>query len=228
MRRWILCIVFCHVFIAGADAVLAAPHESAQESVSQVVIRGRVVDPTSGAIVGAQVTVTPERPGTPTTTVTNQRGEFELTLLPGSYTVRVSANGFVETSRRTTLTAGSPTTEEFTLAIAGIQESVSVGATIGYSVPAVSSATKTTTPLRDVPQAVNVVTRELIADQRMASMADVTRYMPKKKAALECYASQIDRTPSRSIDACMALARFRGSQNGCDYAEAFKVVRIVV
>jgi hypothetical protein len=26
----------------------------------------------------------------------------------------------------------------------------------------------------------------------------------------------------------MALARFRGSQNGCDYAEAFKVVRIVV
>ena len=44
--------------------------------------------------------------------------------------------------------------------------------------PAVSSATKTTTPLRDVPQAVSVVTSALIADQRMASMADVTRYMP--------------------------------------------------
>jgi len=57
---------------------------------------------------------------------------------------------------------------------------------------------------------------------------DVTRHMPKKKAALECYASQINHAPSRSIDACMALARFRGSQNGCDYAEAFKVVRIVV
>ena len=179
MRRSILCAVFFQVvLIAGADAVLAAPHESAQESASQAVIRGRVVDPSSGAIVGAQVTVTPERPGTPTTTVTNQRGEFEVTMLPGSYTVRVSANGFVETSRRTTLTAGSPTTEDFSLAIAGIQESVSVGATIGYSVPAVSSATKTTTPLRDVPQAVNVVTSELIADQRMASMADVTRYMP--------------------------------------------------
>jgi hypothetical protein len=26
----------------------------------------------------------------------------------------------------------------------------------------------------------------------------------------------------------MALAKFRGSQNGCGYAEAFKVVRIVV
>ena len=179
MRRWILRAVFCQmVLVAGADTVLAAPHESAQESASQAVIRGRVVDPSSGAIVGAQVTVTPERPGTPTTTVTNQGGEFEVTILPGSYTVRVSANGFVETSRRATLTAASPTTEDFSLAVAGIQESVSVGATIGYSVPAVSSATKTTTPLRDVPQAVNVVTSELIADQRMASMADVTRYMP--------------------------------------------------
>lgn len=57
---------------------------------------------------------------------------------------------------------------------------------------------------------------------------DVTSYMPKKKAALGCYASQIDHAPSRSIDACTALARFRGSQNGCVYAEAFKVVRIVV
>ena len=77
-----------------------------------------------------------------------------------------------------TLTADSPTTADFTLEVAGVQESVSVDAAIGYSVPAVSSATKTTTPLRDVPQAVSVVTSALIADQRMASMADVTRYMP--------------------------------------------------
>ena len=28
--------------------------------------------------------------------------------------------------------------------------------------------------------------------------------------------------------ACEALAKFRGSQNGCDYAEAFKLIRLVV
>ena len=28
-------------------------------------------------------------------------------------------------------------------------------------------------------------------------------------------------------DACEALARFRGSQNGCKYAESFQVIRIV-
>jgi catecholate siderophore receptor len=41
-----------------------------------------------------------------------------------------------------------------------------------------STATKTPTPLRDVPQAVTVVSRALIADQGMQSMADVTRYVP--------------------------------------------------
>ncbi|MBA3317680.1 MAG: TonB-dependent siderophore receptor [Gemmatimonadales bacterium] len=42
----------------------------------------------------------------------------------------------------------------------------------------ISTATKTDTPLRDVPQAVTVVSRKLIADQGMQSMADVVRYVP--------------------------------------------------
>ena len=41
-----------------------------------------------------------------------------------------------------------------------------------------ATATKTATPLRDVPQAVTVVTRKLIADQGMQSMADVAHYVP--------------------------------------------------
>ena len=57
---------------------------------------------------------------------------------------------------------------------------------------------------------------------------DVTDYIDKKKDALNCYVSQVDNHPSRSIDACTALAKFRGSQNGCGFAEAFKVIRIVV
>ena len=41
-----------------------------------------------------------------------------------------------------------------------------------------NTATKTLVPLRDVPQAVTVVGRPLIADQSMQSMADVVRYIP--------------------------------------------------
>jgi len=57
---------------------------------------------------------------------------------------------------------------------------------------------------------------------------DITNNLDKKKEALFCYQSQIHNNESRSIEACMALAKFRGSQNGCGYAEAFKVVRFVV
>jgi LmbE family N-acetylglucosaminyl deacetylase len=57
---------------------------------------------------------------------------------------------------------------------------------------------------------------------------DTGAHMDRKQTALNCYASQISNAPSRSVEACMALARFRGSQNGCRYAEAFKVIRAVV
>lgn len=49
-----------------------------------------------------------------------------------------------------------------------------------------------------------------------------------KLKALKQYKSQIKNNKSRSLEACKALAHFRGSQNGCDYAEAFKVIRIII
>ncbi|MGH8203875.1 MAG: TonB-dependent receptor [Steroidobacteraceae bacterium] len=48
----------------------------------------------------------------------------------------------------------------------------------GYLVENSRTATKTDTPLLDVPQAVSVVTRDLIQDQAMQSLADVARYVP--------------------------------------------------
>jgi catecholate siderophore receptor len=48
----------------------------------------------------------------------------------------------------------------------------------GYAVRRTTTATKTDTPLRDTPQSVSVVTRDVIADQSMQGMADVVRYVP--------------------------------------------------
>jgi catecholate siderophore receptor len=151
----------------------------AEAAAARAVLRGRVVDASGGAVSGARVTVTSLRAGAPASVATDQQGDFEIVTAPGSYVVRVSAGGFVDASRRVTLTDGATETTNFALEIAGVHETVAVeSAALGYSVPAVSSATKTTTPLRDVPQAVSVVSSALIADQRMTSMADVTRYMP--------------------------------------------------
>ncbi|MEO8448907.1 MAG: TonB-dependent receptor plug domain-containing protein, partial [Gemmatimonadota bacterium] len=48
----------------------------------------------------------------------------------------------------------------------------------GYAVGGLTSATKTATLLRDVPQSITVVTKDQIADQSMQNMADVVRYVP--------------------------------------------------
>jgi catecholate siderophore receptor len=41
-----------------------------------------------------------------------------------------------------------------------------------------TTATKTSTPLRDVPQSVTIISKSFMADQRMQSMGEVTRYVP--------------------------------------------------
>jgi catecholate siderophore receptor len=48
----------------------------------------------------------------------------------------------------------------------------------GYLAGRSRTATKTDTPLVDVPQSVSVVTRDLIRDQSMQSLMDVARYVP--------------------------------------------------
>lgn len=47
-----------------------------------------------------------------------------------------------------------------------------------YAITSTSTATKTNTLLRDVPQAISVVTKELIKDQSIRSLSDAVRYVP--------------------------------------------------
>ena len=56
---------------------------------------------------------------------------------------------------------------------------------------------------------------------------DISKTINIKIKALKRYISQIKGNPSRSVSAIRALAKFRGSQNGCDYAEAFKLIRFI-
>ncbi|HEX4895947.1 MAG TPA: TonB-dependent siderophore receptor [Solimonas sp.] len=47
-----------------------------------------------------------------------------------------------------------------------------------YAVPEVRSATRTDTPVRDVPQSITVISRDLVRDQAMQNIADAVRYVP--------------------------------------------------
>jgi catecholate siderophore receptor len=52
------------------------------------------------------------------------------------------------------------------------------GGTPGYLAPSTSIATKTNTPLINIPQSINVITKDFIKDQNFQSLTDVTRYVP--------------------------------------------------
>lgn len=52
------------------------------------------------------------------------------------------------------------------------------GGTVGYLATRTSTATKTDTPLRDVPQSISVVTKQQIKDIGAQKMEDVVRYVP--------------------------------------------------
>ena len=57
---------------------------------------------------------------------------------------------------------------------------------------------------------------------------DITDYKAQKLKALSEYKSQITGNQSRSPNAVEALGKFRGSQNACEFAEAYKVIRIII
>ena len=128
------------LFLFSSFPLQAAPLTPAAQAVpTQIAVQGRVVDPSKAPIVGAEITAIPAGQNTGPSVVTDQGGEFALTLAPGPYTLRISANGFREIAEAANFSNAASRHREFTLEIAGVREAVTVSAPAGYQVPAISS-----------------------------------------------------------------------------------------
>ena len=99
-------------------------------------------------------------------------------LEPGEYTVRVTVSGFSAAVQIIRLNQDSNPFFEVILQVAGADSSVTIVDVGGYQTEAIRSATKTLTPLLDIPQSITVVPSEQIKDQMLMSISDVVRYMP--------------------------------------------------
>jgi catecholate siderophore receptor len=155
-----------------AAAALAAPPEP------RFTLQGRVLDPTGAGVASAELTAAALEQSATLKAHCSATGEFALVLPRGTYTVRVTAPGFVDAVASVTARDDGRESHDFALKLAPIGETVTVSAPRQYDVDSISSATKTLTPLRDVPQAVTVTSKELVRDQLMLSMGDVIRYTP--------------------------------------------------
>jgi len=176
-RRLLVLILIVAAIPLAANVRDASAGTAAVVQAARTTLRGRILDATQSPIVGATVTATPTGAGAAVSALTNVRGEFTLEVEAGEYTVATDAPGFLRGTRQVSV-RGTVAPLEVALQAAGVQETVTVEGRTGYQVPVVRSATKTDTPLRDIPQSITVVSSALMADQRVASMADVVRYIP--------------------------------------------------
>lgn len=76
------------------------------------------------------------------------------------------------------LHAADSVESEEPVTMAGVQVAAQPVESKNYKVEQSHTATKTTTPLLDVPQSITIVSEQQIKDQQMLSLGDVVRYVP--------------------------------------------------
>jgi catecholate siderophore receptor len=158
--------------------VAGTPLCQAQAPFDRSSIHGKVLDPNRAAIAGARIEARGSRANSQA--VSDANGRFSLALAPGEYIFTVVAEGFAASSRTVKVKPAASESLEMVLQIAGANATVTIMGvdTLGYRALELNSATKTLTPLRDLPQSITVVTKEQISDQSMESIADVMNYVP--------------------------------------------------
>ncbi|MCI0338974.1 MAG: carboxypeptidase-like regulatory domain-containing protein [Acidobacteria bacterium] len=91
-------------------------------------ISGRVTDASGAAVPGATVTITNLATNTPTTTITNDGGDYTVLYLnPGQYSVAVEAKGFKRTVRQSIeVRVADKLTLDLALEVGGVSETVNI------------------------------------------------------------------------------------------------------
>jgi catecholate siderophore receptor len=169
MRR----VAIACLLVAGTALI----SRSGAEPLLAPTVQGVVLDPSRTPIPGAVITATPEGQTFGVSTHSGQAGEFAFGIKPGTYTLRVIADGFKEQVKTVSVAEMAGPGIEILLPLAVHEDVVTISDSINYQV-VTSSSMRTVTPLLNVPQSITVVTQELIRDQSMQNMADVVRYVP--------------------------------------------------
>jgi len=116
----------CCLILLMAAAILPVSG-MAQASGSTADLRGDVTDQNGAVIAGSRITVVDLAKGTTRSGVTDKGGQFVFVgLLPGSYQVKVEAQGFTASSVRIELTVGQQASLPFRLTPAGLEVRVDI------------------------------------------------------------------------------------------------------
>ena len=108
-------------------AATFAPVAMAQENINSASLSGRVTDPSSDVVAGAQVTARQTETNLTRIAITDQEGRFRFAYLKvGPYDIKVQAKGFAEVTRLLTLTVGAAFELPIALAIGATETKLTV------------------------------------------------------------------------------------------------------
>lgn len=145
-------------------------------SYGQSVVKGKVRDQENNLVPGVSVML-----GKGKNTITDVSGQFILNdLQPGKYTIRFTFVGYEPSSRIIDLKAGETRVVDIVLTSSAEQlQSVEITGRkeSGYKNTNSFIGTKTATALKDVPQSISYVTKEMMADLQVMRIGEAVKYM---------------------------------------------------
>ena len=128
-------------------------------------ISGRVLDQDGGAVPGVTITATSTNLQGERVIVTSANGDYSIPLLPpGDYTVVFELTGFQTVTRQTSVAPTQTIPMDVTLAVGGVQESVTVSANASPFLETATNATSVRQALTDtLPTSRTLVAAVLLA-----------------------------------------------------------------
>jgi iron complex outermembrane receptor protein len=170
---------FALLTLGAANIVLG------QEAITNAIITGRVFDSTGSVVSRATVQLysDPEGKTALAETTTNAVGEYTISTSAGAFVLSVGTDKFQTTKKQIRVSAGQQLSQDFSLELAAVSQSINVVAEGLYVRPTGTTGTKIDTPAWETPFTADTVTRELVDDQGDHTLEQVLQNVSSVQAA---------------------------------------------
>jgi uncharacterized membrane protein len=136
LPRSLSCLACALLFAAAL--IFSAQEALAQQS-RQTRVLGRVLDPNHAAIAGATIKAEASGRAAHSSAITNQKGEFSLSLAPGEYALQVVAAGFAKASQTVRIQEGNSESVEIVLQVGPSSATVTISDRVGFQTERVAA-----------------------------------------------------------------------------------------
>jgi len=155
--------------------VFASGWALAQQTTNSVT--GHVEDPSGASLAGAKITLREAAGSVKARTATNSAGQFSISgVLSGEYVLEAERKMFETSREQISVIYGTPHPDlQIVMKVATRRETVDVFQQEGYAVTATAIATKTDTPILEMPLSVQVVPQEVLQDQQVTRIDEAVQ-----------------------------------------------------